>query len=264
MISCSRHTSSNLRSFRAPRGFLAGRFGFMYSARMTSEILGTLYVVGTPIGNLEDVTLRALRILKEADVIFCEDTRVTKRLLDKYDIHTRTTSLNARTEHAKIGSVMGALTEGKKVALVSDAGTPGVSDPGGLVVSVVREKMPDVRIEVIPGPSALTAALSIASVPVADFVFLGFLPHKKGRQTLFKEIAESKRAMIFYESPHRIMKTLASLRDVLEDDRIVGIARELTKIYEEIVRGSATEVLSYFETNKEKQKGEFVVIVSGK
>lgn len=225
---------------------------------------GTLYVVGTPIGNLEDVTLRALRILKEADVIFCEDTRVTKRLLEKYDIHTRTTSLNARTEHAKIGSVMGALTEGKKVALTTDAGTPGISDPGSLVVSVIREKMPEVRIEAIPGPSALTTALSIAGMPIADFVFLGFLPHKKGRQTLFHEIADSKRAVIFYESPHRIMKTLASLADVLGDDRVVGIARELTKIYEEIVRGGATEVLSYFETNEEKQKGEFVVIVSGK
>lgn len=226
--------------------------------------LGTLYVVGTPIGNLEDVTLRALRILKEADVIFCEDTRVTKRLLEKYDIHTRTTSLNARTEHAKIGSVMGALTEGKKVALVSDAGTPGISDPGSLVVSIIREKLPDVRIEAIPGPSALTTALSIAGMPIADFVFLGFLPHKKGRQTLFKEMAESKRATVFYESPHRIMKTLASLADVLEKDRTVVIARELTKIYEEIVRGTAQEVLAYFETQKEKQKGEFVVIVSGK
>ncbi len=226
--------------------------------------LGTLFVVGTPIGNLEDVTLRALRILKEADVIFCEDTRVTKRLLEKYDIHTRTSSLNARTEHAKIGSVMGALTEGKKVALVSDAGTPGISDPGSLVVSVIREKMPDVRIEAIPGPSALTTALSIAGVPIADFVFLGFLPHKKGRQTLFKEMEESKRATVFYESPHRIMKTLVSLSETLDDTRTVVIARELTKIYEEIVRGNAKEVLTYFETNTDKQRGEFVVMVSGK
>lgn len=223
-----------------------------------------LYIIGTPIGNLEDVTLRALRILGECDVIFCEDTRVTKRLLDKYDIHTRTTSLNARTEHAKIGSVMGALAEGKKVALVSDAGTPGISDPGSLVVSIIREKMPDVRIEAIPGPSALTTALSIAGMPIADFVFLGFLPHKKGRQTLFKEMAESKRATVFYESPHRIMKTLASLAESLDTTRMISIARELTKIYEEIVRGNAHEVLSYFESNKEKQKGEFVVIVSGR
>jgi 16S rRNA (cytidine1402-2'-O)-methyltransferase len=226
-------------------------------------------VVGTPIGNLEDVTLRALRILKEADVIFCEDTRVTKRLLGKYDIGTRTTSLNARTEHAKIGSVMGALREGKKIALVTDAGTPGISDPGGLVVSVIREKMPEVKIEAIPGPSALATALSVAGVPVADFVFLGFLPHKKGRQTLFREIAESKRAVIFYESPHRIMKTLSSLAELFSnsrelENRQIVVARELTKIYEEIVRGNAKETLDYFEKNEEKQKGEFVVIVEGR
>lgn len=224
----------------------------------------TLFVIATPIGNLEDVTVRALRILSECDVVFCEDTRMTKRLFEKYGITTRTTSLNARTERAKIGSVLGALSEGKKVGLVTDAGTPGISDPGGIVVSVVREKMPEVRIEAIPGPSALTAAVSIAGVPLSDFVFLGFLPHKKGRQTLFREIADSKRAMIFYESPHRVMKTLVSLADTLPETRTVVIARELTKIYEEIVRGSAQEVLTYFETQKEKQKGEFVIIVSGK
>ncbi len=226
--------------------------------------LGTLYVVGTPIGNLEDVTVRALRILAEADVIFCEDTRVTKRLLEKYDISTRTTSLNARTEHAKVGSVVGALTEGKKVALVTDAGTPGISDPGSIVVARVRERLPDVRIEAIPGPSALTTALSIAGMPTADFVFLGFLPHKKGRQTLFHEMVESKRATVFYESPHRIMKTLASLQEILPSDRRMAIARELTKIYEEVVQGTADEVLAFFEQQKDKQRGEFVVIVSGK
>lgn len=231
---------------------------------LENQELGTLYIVGTPIGNLEDVTLRALRILKEADVIFCEDTRVTKRLLDKYEITTRTTSLNARTEHAKVGSVVGALTEGKKVALVTDAGTPGISDPGGIVVWKVRERLPDVRIEAIPGPSALTTALSIAGLPLADFVFLGFLPHKKGRQTLFKEMEESKRGTIFYESPHRIMKTLVSLSETLDDTRTIVLARELTKIYEEIVRGNAKEVLTYFETNTDKQRGEFVVMVAGK
>lgn len=225
---------------------------------------GTLYVIGTPIGNLEDVTLRALRILKECDVIFCEDTRVTKRLLEKYGITTRTTSLNARTEHAKVGSVVGALTEGKKVGLVTDAGTPGISDPGSIVVAKVRERLPDAAIVAIPGVSALTTALSIAGMPTADFVFLGFLPHKKGRQTLFREIAESERAMVFYESPHRIMKTLASLAEALPETKTIAIARELTKIYEEIVRGNAKEILDYFETHKDKQRGEFVIIVSGK
>lgn len=224
--------------------------------------LGTLFVIGTPIGNLEDVTMRALRILAECDVIFCEDTRITKRLLERYGITTRTTSLNARTEHAKVGSVVGALEEGKKVGLVTDAGTPGISDPGSIVVAKVRERLPEAKIEGIPGPSALTTALSIAGMPIADFVFLGFLPHKKGRQTLFKEMAESKRATIFYESPHRIMKTLASLAEVMPE-RTIGIARELTKIYEEIVRGTTEEVLEYFAKNEDKQRGEFVVIVSG-
>jgi 16S rRNA (cytidine1402-2'-O)-methyltransferase len=263
-------TTLNDSSFLgAPSG---GAIAFLVNAFYTSVIMqtiGTLFVVGTPIGNLEDVTLRALRVLEECDVIFCEDTRVTKRLLDKYNITTRTTSLNARTEHAKVGSVVGALTEGKKVGLVTDAGTPGVSDPGSVVVAKVRERIPDVRIEAIPGPSALTTALSIAGLPISDFVFLGFLPHKKGRQTLFREIKESKRATIFYESPHRIMKTLASLAELFHDSgeldkRSIVVARELTKIYEEIVRGTAQEILKYFEENKEKQKGEFVVIVEGK
>ncbi len=221
-----------------------------------------LSVVATPIGNLEDVTLRALRILTEADVIFCEDMRVTGRLLDRYEITTRMTPLNARTERVKLGSIIGALSEGKRVALVTDAGTPGISDPGALVVGHVREKLPEITIEAIPGPSALTSALSIAGVHAHEFVFLGFLPHKKGRQTLFKEIATTERAVVFYESPHRIMKTLASLADVLPDDRMVVIARELTKIFEEIVRGSAKEVQNYFETQKEKQRGEFVIIIA--
>ena len=156
------------------------------------------YVVSTPIGNLEDVTLRALRILKEVDVIFCEDTRVTRRLLDKYEIRTRMESLNAQTERGKVYKVITFLQEGKNVALVTDAGTPGISDPGSFVVSKVRETVPEVRIETIPGPSALTAALSIAGVPTNEFTFLGFLPHKKGRQTLFKEIAGSERTMVFY------------------------------------------------------------------
>lgn len=236
----------------------------MYSAHAMNETLGILFVIGTPIGNLEDVTLRALRVLKECDVVFCEDTRMTKRLFERYDIETRTTSLNARTEHAKVGSVVGALTEGKKVGLVTDAGTPGISDPGSIVVSKVRERLPDVRIEAIPGPSALTTALSIAGMPTADFVFLGFLPHKKGRQTLFKEMTENKRATVFYESPHRIMKTLTSLAETLPSDRQIAVARELTKIYEEVVRGTAADVLAHFEKDKDKQRGEFVVIVSGK
>src|SRR3989338_10601554 len=152
--------------------------------------MGILYVVGTPIGNLEDVTLRALRVLREADVILCEDTRVTKRLLERYEIIAKQlATYNEQPSGVTAGKIIGWLEEGKNVALVTDAGTPGISDPGAMLVQKVREALPEVKIESVPGPSALTAALSIAGVPVHDFVFLGFLPHKKGRETLFKEIA---------------------------------------------------------------------------
>jgi 16S rRNA (cytidine1402-2'-O)-methyltransferase len=223
-----------------------------------------LSIVATPIGNLEDVTLRALKTLEDADVIFCEDTRVTKRLLERHGITTRTTSLNARTERAKIGSILGALSEDKHVVLVTDAGTPGISDPGAYVVTAVRERAPDILIEAIPGPSALTAALSIAGVDTSTFIFLGFLPHKKGRQTLIKEIGESERTMVLYESPHRIMKFLNECQTFFAEPRMIVICRELTKVFEEVVRGTPAELTDYFVSNKEKQKGEFVVIIPGK
>jgi 16S rRNA (cytidine1402-2'-O)-methyltransferase len=224
--------------------------------------MSTLYVIGTPIGNLEDVTLRALRILKEVDVILCEDTRMTKRLLDKYEIvGKQLTTYNEEKSGLRIEKVAALLEEGKNLALVSDAGTPGISDPGSYLVEKVRELLPDVKIESVPGPSALTAALSIAGVPVHDFTFLGFLPHKKGRETLFKEIAVSERANVFYESPHRILKTLESLVKFAPNKKVI-IARELTKIHEQIISGTAAELLLYFETNSDKVRGEFVVIVS--
>ncbi len=224
----------------------------------------TLYVIGTPIGNLEDVTFRAVRILKEVNVIFCEDTRVTKRLCEKYDIPTRLMSLNARTERGKAKLVVTILSEGKDVALVSDAGTPGISDPGGFVVMHVREEKPDTKIVAIPGPSALTAALSIAGITETEFLFLGFLPHKKGRQTLHKEIAETERAVVMYESPHRIIKLLGELNEFGSAERKVSIAREITKIFEEMVSGTPAELLKYFAENTEKERGEFVVIVHPK
>lgn len=228
--------------------------------------MATLYIVGTPIGNLEDVTLRALRVLKEVDVILCEDTRVTKRLLEKYAITGKQlTAYNEQRSGINASKVIALLEGGKNVALVSDAGTPGISDPGSLLVQKVREALPEVKIESVPGPSALTAALSIAGVPVHDFVFLGFLPHKKGRETLFKEIAASERTMIFYESPHRILKTLKSLsRTVLDNGgkRQVVVCRELTKIHEEVTSGTAAELLEFFKNNPEKVRGEFVVVVT--
>lgn len=232
--------------------------------------MSTLYVVGTPIGNLEDITLRALRTLKEVDLILCEDTRVTQRLLKHYGIVSKQLSTyNEQKSGARIEKIIDWLENGKDIAFVSDAGTPGISDPGAMLVSRVREALGDsVRIETVPGPSALTAAVSIAGVPASEFLFLGFLPHKKGRETLFKEIALAKRAVIFYESPHRIMKTLASLSSHLEaklpSGRRVVIARELTKIHEQVISGTPSELIAYFEKNKEKIRGEFVVAVSPK
>lgn len=212
---------------------------------------GKVSVVATPIGNLEDITLRALRVLKEADAVACEDTRVTKKLLSHFDIHTPVVTL------PKISTL---LAQGKHVALVSDAGTPGVSDPGQEIVSNARDD--GAHVEAIPGASALAAALSVCGLRAATFTFYGFLPLKKGRQTLFKEIAASGRASVFYESPHRIMKTLEALAESISERRI-GVYRELTKLYEEHRVGVAAEVLEYFKENEEKQRGEFVVIVEG-
>lgn len=223
--------------------------------------MATLFVVGTPIGNLEDITLRALRVLKEVDLVLCEDTRVTKRLLSKYEISTPTMSYHAQSKLAKVDKILALLEEGKNLALVSDAGTPCISDPGVLLVSQVREKFGNkVSIVPIPGPSALVAALSAAGISVAEFTFLGFLPHKKGRETLFKEIAESSRVMAFYESPHRIEKALESLEKFCGSERRIIVARELTKIYEEFVRGTVAEVKAHFAENPDRLRGEFVVI----
>ena len=239
---------------------------------------GRLSIVATPIGNLEDVTLRALRVLKEADIVACEDTRTSKKLLSHYDIHTPQTSFHTHSGQKGFAKILALLAEGKSVALISDAGTPGVSDPGQELVSVVREKLPDVIIETIPGPSALAAALAIAGLRAASFTFYGFLPLKKGRETLFKEIAASERASMFYESPHRILKALQSLSIAFarqsektnlpaeargSERRRVGIFRELTKMHEEALVGSAEELIILLTADTNHQRGEFVVIVEG-
>lgn len=253
--------------------------------------MNSLYVVGTPIGNLEDVSLRALRVLKEVNLILCEDTRVTKRLLERYAITTPVESYPADFPRSgggvykvsKVHKVIKYLEEGKNVALVSDAGTPGISDPGARLIEKIRthlnlstsdvdgERCGIIKIEAVPGPSALTAALSVAGVPASEFLFLGFLPHKKGRETLFKEVAASKRTVIFYESPHRILKTLKSLQkhlgstrqnpEVEPKEKMVTVCRELTKIHEEVISGTPEELLKYFETNPDKVRGEFVALV---
>lgn len=224
--------------------------------------MATLYITATPIGNLEDITLRALRVLKEVDLILCEDTRVTRKLLDHFEVKTSTESLNARTEERKIERVIELLREGKNIALVSDAGTPTISDPGARLVDQVREHLPEIRIEPIPGPSALTTALSVAGLPASDFLFLGFLPHKKGRETLFREIVDSQRTIVIYESPHRVLKTLERLSLLVEPPRRVVILRELTKMFEEIVSGDPVNVFDEFK-GRDAIKGEFVIVIEG-
>lgn len=230
---------------------------------MTEEV-GTLYIVATPIGNLEDMTLRALRILKEVDYILCEDTRTTQNLLNKYDIKTKTMSYHAHSTEGKESVIINLLKGGKNLALVSDAGTPCISDPGVLLVSNIRKEFGnEAKVSPIPGPSALISALSASGISSAEFTFLGFLPHKKGREKIFKEISESDKAIVFYESTHRILKTLSSLESHTPK-RMVMIAREITKQFEEFVKGNPSELLKYFNDNKVKQKGEFVVIVEPK
>jgi 16S rRNA (cytidine1402-2'-O)-methyltransferase len=223
---------------------------------------GTLYVVATPIGNLEDITFRAIRILKEVDYILCEDTRTTKVLLDRYDITTNTMSYNAHATEGRESQIIRMLEEGKNLALVSDAGTPSISDPGVLLISnIYKELGEDSHIVPIPGPSALVTALSASGISSATFTFLGFLPHKKGRNTIFDRIKDSSDAIVFYESTHRIVKTLESLNEKVGDRQVV-LARELTKKFEEFLRGTPEELLGHLSSKKESQKGEFVVIVA--
>lgn len=220
---------------------------------------GILYVVATPIGNLKDITLRALEILKEVDFIACEDTRQTKKLLDRYQIEKPLISYHQHTKIQKIDYIVNQIAQGKSCALVSDAGTPCISDPGSvLLAKAVRA---GIKIVPLPGPSALTAAASISGFPVDRFIFLGFPPHKKGRQKFFEQIKESIYPVIFYESPYRILKTLNQLKDVVNSRQIM-VCRELTKMFETVYRGNINEVITKLE--KEKIRGEFVVMVAKK
>lgn len=227
---------------------------------------GTLSVVATPIGNMEDITLRALRVLKEVEYVLCEDTRVTGKLLARYEIKTKLKRYDAHASEKVHADILEDLHAGKHIALVSDAGTPGVSDPGVFLVARIRREVPEARIDAIPGASALTAAFSIAGVAGNEFTFLGFVPQKKGRETFFKSLASYDIPVIFYESPHRIMKTLESLKEHLgagrTGDCTITIGRELTKMHEEVVQGSPEEVLTYFIDHPDHVRGEFVVLVS--
>ena len=217
-----------------------------------------LYIVATPIGNLEDITLRAIRILKEVDYIAAEDTRHVQILLQKYEIQKPAISFHAWSDDRKLAQLTDMLRQGKSIALVSDAGTPGISDPGYVLVKAAIQA--GISIVPIPGPSAVITALCASGLPTHQFLYLGFLPMKKGRQTMLETFKDEERTIIFYESPHRIIKTLSEFAQKFPGRPMV-IARELTKIYEEFFRGTTEEALTHFE--KKSPKGEFVVMLGG-
>ena len=218
-----------------------------------------LYIVPSPIGNLKDITLRALEILKEVDLILAEDTRTTSHLLNHYDIKNPLTPYHQHNEHKVLQHLVSQLLNGKKIALISDAGTPGISDPAFLLVRECIKA--GVKVECLPGPTAFVPALVNSGLPINRFVFEGFLPVKKGRQTLMKKLAEEDRTLVFYESPLRLVKTLEELIQYFGPERACSVSRELTKIFEENKRGSLRDVCNYF---KEKSvKGEIVIVVAG-
>jgi len=231
-----------------------------------NNFMSILRIVATPIGNLEDLTLRALRTLKESDFVLCEDTRVTRKLLDHYEIKTPTISYHQHSGDIKVDKIISLLKEGKNLALVTDAGTPGISDPGSKLVSVVRKEFgDDVLIESVPGVAALTAAISIAGTGFDRFLFLGFLPNKKGRQTMLREIMASVYPVVLYESKHRIIKLLEELEVIRDKTELeVSVARELTKMYESFYNGTAVSVLKEIKADPNNLKGEFVVLIKKK
>lgn len=219
-----------------------------------------LYLVPTPIGNLEDITFRAIKVLKEVDIILAEDTRTSGKLLKHFAITTPMQSHHMHNEHKTVNRIIEQLKSGKTIALISDAGTPAISDPGFLLSRTCIEK--NIHIECLPGATAFVPALVNSGFPNDKFVFEGFLPIKKGRQTRLKLLAEETRTMIFYESPHKLLKTLTQFCEYFGEDREISISRELTKLYEETIRGTAIEMVEYF--TQKKPKGEFVVVVDGK
>ena len=218
-----------------------------------------IYLIPTPIGNLEDITLRAIRLLKEVDLILAEDTRVSIKLLKHFEIGTPLQSFHMHNEHKKVQTIVDQLKNGKTVALISDAGTPGISDPGFLLV---REALKEgVEVQCLPGPTALIPALVQSGIPCDRFVFEGFLPPKKGRQTRLEQMALEIRTQVFYESPHKLLKTLEQLVSFFGANRSLAVVREISKLYESTFRGSAQEGLDFFEAHP--PKGEFVIVVEG-
>ena len=222
--------------------------------------MSKLYLIPTPIGNLEDITLRALRILKEVNIVLAEDTRTSRKLFSHYDIDTNLAPFHMHNEHKVLQKWIDRIRSGETIALVSDAGTPAISDPGFLLVRECVKN--DIEVDCLPGATAFVPALVNSGLPSDKFVFEGFLPVKKGRQTRLKLLSEEERTIVFYESPHRVVKTLSLFCEYFGEDRKVSVSREISKMFEETKRGSAKEVMEYFE--QKIPKGEFVIIVEGK
>ncbi len=222
--------------------------------------MGKLYLVPTPIGNLEDMTFRAINVLKEADLILAEDTRTSGKLLKHYDIDTPMQSHHMHNEHKTVARIIARLTSGETIAVISDAGTPGISDPGFLLTRACIEE--GVPVDCLPGATALIPALVNSGLPSDRFVFEGFLPVKKGRQTRLQLLAEETRTMVFYESPHKLLKTLNQFVTYFGEERAISVSRELTKLYEETIRGTIVEVLDHY--TKSPPKGELVLVLAGK
>jgi 16S rRNA (cytidine1402-2'-O)-methyltransferase len=222
--------------------------------------MAKLYLVPTPIGNLEDITLRAIKVLKEADLILAEDTRNSGKLLKHFEINTPMQSHHMHNEHKTVDNVVRQIQNGKTVAVISDAGTPAISDPGFLLTRACVEA--GLEVDCLPGATAFVPALVNSGLPNDKFVFEGFLPVKKGRQTRLELLAQETRTMILYESPHKLLKTLAQIKEFFGEDRQVSVSREITKLHEETVRGTAVEVLAHYE--QKPPKGEIVVVIAGK
>ncbi len=223
---------------------------------------GKLSIVATPIGNSEDISLRALRILREADLVVCEDTKTTKKLLSLHNISTRLESFHTHSDERKLGSLKSKLEEGLHLAYVSDAGTPGISDPGPYFVRHIQETLPEVTIEIIPGPDAVSASLSGAGIVFKEYTFLGFVPQKKGRKTFLEHIRDQDTVIVCFESSHRIKKLLQELSAVLSPTREVAVVKEITKIHERVFRGPVQDILNFFNEDPKLEKGEFVVIIA--
>ena len=227
---------------------------------LETKTMSKLYIVPTPIGNLNDMTFRAIEVLKSVDLILAEDTRNSGKLLKHFDIETRMSSYHMHNEHKIVESVAERIAGGETIALISDAGTPAISDPGFLLVRRCVEM--NIEVECLPGATAFVPALVNSGLPNDKFFFEGFLPHKKGRQTRLKELAEYKQTIVFYESPHRLVKTITQLMEFFGAERKASVSRELSKLHEENMRGSLTEIKEHFE--KKTVKGEIVIVVAGK